>query len=126
MSSRRNNKHAQILSSTPIKTQLEEKHKRQSIRNSKKEKKNTTKTEKNKVRKKVTAKEKVTKNLKTVFGGNENDKEYFCIMCNDKYESPPTEDWIMCSICKLWAHEQCTNGETSKGYVCDLCHGKKF
>ncbi|CAH2088100.1 unnamed protein product [Euphydryas editha] len=72
------------------------------------------------------AKDKEIKNLKKVVGGNENDEEYFCIMCNDKYESPSTEDWIMCSICELWAHEQCTTGKTSKGFVYDLCHEIKL
>ncbi|CAH2101982.1 unnamed protein product [Euphydryas editha] len=125
-STRQNKKHAQILSSSPLKTQLEEKQKRQSTRNYKKEKSPTKKTEKKKVPKKVSVKDKEIKILKKVVGGNENNEEYFCIICNDKYESPPTEDWIMCSICELWAHEQCTTGETNKGFVCDLCHGIKL
>lgn len=109
---RQNKKHAQILSSTPVKTQLEEKQKRQQTKKYKKE---------NREQKKVSAKGKGVKNLKKVLGANEDQDEYFCIMCNDKYESPPAEDWIMCTTCKLWAHEQCTSGETSKGYVCDFC-----
>nr|XP_023020863.1 uncharacterized protein LOC111509369 [Leptinotarsa decemlineata] len=116
-SRRQNKKHAQILSSTPIKTQLEEKLTRQNMRKYEKERKQVQKNFLGK------GKGKGVKNLKKTLGGNENSEEFLCIMCNEKYESPPAEDWIMCSICKLWAHEQWTTGETSKGYVCDLCRG---
>lgn len=123
ISKRRNKKHSQILSSTPIKYQLEEKEKRQVERKIKKEKfvtKKNTKTAK----KKSQLKRKEVRNLKKVFEGNENEEEYFCIFCGEKYESPPTEDWIMCVICNNWAHDKCTSGQCSRGYVCDLCQTK--
>lgn len=120
VSKRVNKKHSQILSSTPIKIQLEEKQKRQSARKAKKEKVPTKKNIKT-IKKKPLLKGKEVRNLKKALEGDENEEEYYCIMCNEKYESPPTEDWIMCATCKLWAHEQCTNGETSTGYVCNMC-----
>lgn len=127
-SKRQSKKHSQILSSTPIKIQLEEKQKKQNERKSKlgkniKKEKNPTKKPEKKIKtikKKVKGKGVV--NLMKALEGNENEEEFYCIMCNEKYESPLTEDWIMCAICKLWAHEKCTAGETSKGYVCDMCH----
>lgn len=68
---------------------------------------------------------KVVRNLKKALE-NENEEEFYCIMCNEKYESPPTEDWIMCTICKLWAHEKCTDGETNQGYMCDICRSNNL
>lgn len=122
-SKRGNRKHSQILSSTPIKYQLEEKQKRQVERKIKKEKvqmKKITKTTKTKPR----VKGQGVRNLEGVFEQNENKEEYYCIFCSEKYESPPREDWIMCAICNNWAHDKCTTGQSSKGYVCDFCQIK--
>ncbi|KAF2899785.1 hypothetical protein ILUMI_06406 [Ignelater luminosus] len=80
-----------------------------------------------------------TKNLKKIAGCNEalkevprkkkkvpeesgKENEYYCLICGDKYEDPPTEDWIKCYKCSSWADEKCTSGEsTSRGYICDFC-----
>jgi hypothetical protein len=44
-----------------------------------------------------------------------------CPACNEKYEDPPTEYWIMCCKCKIWWHEVCSYYEDPhKGFVCDL------
>lgn len=115
ISKRQNKKHSQILSSTPVKVQLEQKQNRQNKRKAKIEKVPTNK-------KHIV---KGVRNLKKALQDEESKEEFYCIMCNEKYESPPTEDWIMCAICRLWAHEKCTAGETSRGYVCDICHTKK-
>ena len=52
---------------------------------------------------------------------NENVPEWFCLICDEKYEDPPTEDWLQCDRCKHWAHVKCALIETEV-YVCDLCH----
>lgn len=122
-SKRGNKKHSQILSSTPIKYQLEEKQKRQVERKIKKEKVQTKKTTKT-TKTKPQVKGKGVRNLKRVFEENENEEEYYCIFCSEKYESPPREDWIMCTICNNWARDKCTTGQSSKGYVCDFCQTK--
>ena len=45
-----------------------------------------------------------------------------CLICNERYSaSASNEQWIMCSRCQGWCHEECTNGETSTGFVCDFC-----
>lgn len=53
----------------------------------------------------------------------EKENEDFCIFCRDKYIEPPTEDWIMCYVCKKWTHERCADRQTKylKGYKCNRC-----
>jgi len=46
---------------------------------------------------------------------------YSCLVCSEPFVDPPSEDWIQCEKCKEWAHELCTGGYTSNGYVCDFC-----
>jgi hypothetical protein len=46
---------------------------------------------------------------------------FYCLMCNELFIEPPTENWIQCRLCKGWCHEACTDGETSRGFVCDFC-----
>ncbi|CAH2108878.1 unnamed protein product [Euphydryas editha] len=116
-------RHSTIITSTPMTDALEEKEQ-------KRKKKEQIKFNENIVNKD----KKDVKNLK--FSENKNNKEkkntekvksksqeeHFCLICDEKYEEPIIEDWIMCYKCQLWAHEKCTSGEsTSKGYLCDLC-----
>lgn len=64
----------------------------------------------------------VPRKKKKVDKGATTEKEYYCLICAEKYEDPPVEDWIECHKCRLWAHENCTSGEsTSKGFLCDFC-----
>lgn len=44
-----------------------------------------------------------------------------CPGCNEVYEDPPFEDWIMCCYCKQWWHECCTSYEKIGSFKCDLC-----
>lgn len=51
----------------------------------------------------------------------EDEGEYFCLVCCDNYNhSKPGENWLMCRKCKLWSHEQCTEGELP--YICHNCN----
>ena len=47
-------------------------------------------------------------------------EEYSCLVCGTEYTDPPTEDWIQCSTCDGWAHEDCTSYEGGF-YRCDNC-----
>ena len=48
-------------------------------------------------------------------------EECFCLMCGIKYEDSPFKDvdWIQCSMCGDWAHEDCTAYDV-KFYVCKM------
>lgn len=47
--------------------------------------------------------------------------EYRCLICSELYIHPPTEDWIRCDDCELWAHEACTHYCGRGFYYCDMC-----
>ena len=45
-----------------------------------------------------------------------------CIICGELYvNSRAGERWIQCEMCSGWCHEDCTGGETSRGFFCDFC-----
>jgi hypothetical protein len=45
-----------------------------------------------------------------------------CLLCGEHFsDSAAGERWIECKKCKGWCHEECTDGETSKGFKCDFC-----
>lgn len=48
------------------------------------------------------------------------EEEFFCLVCLSPYsDSRSGEKWIQCTSCKLWAHEECTEG--TPFYVCHNC-----
>jgi hypothetical protein len=45
-----------------------------------------------------------------------------CLTCGELYsKSRGSDQWIMCSACKMWAHEQCVNLNNAEDFVCDKC-----
>lgn len=129
-------KHSIILTSTPEKHKFEKKEQQRLDKQKKKTATKLVKIEKNRKKSEIkkiaktyletrknihTKSRKGVKNLEN-FGVDSEEGEYFCIFCNEKYASPPTEDWILCIKCLKWAHENCTSGSSSKGYICDFCH----
>lgn len=115
-------KHSEILTSTPIKKQLEQKKQKQI---SKQEKEKSKQKENKPTKKPKIKKIKGLANLQGFEKIDEEKDEFFCIFCSEEYVSPPREDWIMCIICLKWAHENCTGGSSSNGsYICDICNDK--
>ncbi|KAJ8897798.1 hypothetical protein PR048_003148 [Dryococelus australis] len=45
-----------------------------------------------------------------------------CLGCEEMYVDPPNEDWIQCTSCEAWWHENCSAYEDTPNFVCDLCH----
>lgn len=54
-----------------------------------------------------------------------NDEENAeCLFCKETYlASKPGENWVLCSVCKNWAHEICSSfdPDTHDVYICDFC-----
>jgi len=126
-------KKSEILSSTPYKNQIEtlEKDKENAKLISEKNKadkkarrnlfETKSKPNKKKVVKKADTSEQVSTTVNAESATTVTYKEN-CPACNEKYEDPPTEDWIMCCKCKIWWHEACSYYEDPhKDFVCDLC-----
>ncbi|KAJ8867808.1 hypothetical protein PR048_031613 [Dryococelus australis] len=44
-----------------------------------------------------------------------------CPGCEEMYADPPNEDWIQCSSCKAWLHENCSAYKDTLNFVRDLC-----
>lgn len=118
-------RHSTIITGTPMKDALKEKEeKRKKKEQTKKDE--TTILSKNKNKKGMknlkSFENDMHKEKKVKKSDSKDDEEYYCLICNEKYVEPITEDWILCYKCKLWAHEKCTSDEnTSKGFLCDFC-----
>lgn len=131
---------AEVVTSSPYKQQLLDKEKKRQQKTSrdmtkcgpkecekktKKTKKMTCRADKSKPRqypaKPMPRKSKVSENQnkKSSF---EEEAEYECMMCGETFaNSRPGELWIQCMKCSSWCHEDCSSGETSKGFICDFC-----
>jgi hypothetical protein len=44
-----------------------------------------------------------------------------CPGCDEAYEEPITEDWVQCSGCKQWWHEDCSSYEGLGLFKCEVC-----
>lgn len=96
ISSKRRKLTSSIISSTPVKKQLEEKATNIAKKDERKQ---------NKSRKKE----------------KDSILSYCCLMCEEPYEDPPTEEWLQCYKCLNWCHEECTAYEGSGQFICDIC-----
>lgn len=51
-----------------------------------------------------------------------NEQDVPCIFRGEMFsESHSSEQWIQCVICQGWCHVDCSSGESSQGFMCDLC-----
>ena len=69
------------------------------------------------------AKKKQSEKSKRVHGDEDssNEEESFCLVCMEPFsKSKPREVWIQCRMCKLWAHEGCTDKDLF--YTCPNCN----
>ncbi|KAJ8953481.1 hypothetical protein NQ318_023602 [Aromia moschata] len=101
---KRKKQSASIISSTPVKNQLEEK---QRILQQKEEKRN--KRQNSKILYKSPSVSRPTQ------------LSCFCLVCHEAYSDPPIEDWIQCSRCQEWCHEDCSAYEGQGDFICDFC-----
>ncbi|CAH1998700.1 unnamed protein product [Acanthoscelides obtectus] len=119
-----------ILTSTPVKEEQKQKFEKGKKPAMKPLDDVSTKTSL-KTGNKKTVKSKITdKKAKRSAKENGNQKkirkfdDVSCIFCGEMYieeDDQPTENWIQCSICTQWCHEECSAFEGSDDFVCDNC-----
>ncbi|XP_013194640.2 uncharacterized protein LOC106138133 [Amyelois transitella] len=112
---RRQPQKSEILTSTPVKTLQKDKFEKTQMT-----KVSTPKPSTSGQKKKKGKEKKEGKGKKKTNHISEN-IDFFCIICREKYESPPTEDWIQCSQCQEWSHESCSSYSGHGSYFCDIC-----
>eukprot|EP00794_Sanderia_malayensis_P017231 gene17231-18952_t len=101
---------SQIITSSPYKRSLQEaekKSKQKQVKGGERKqtasKKSAEKQEKGKQKKKVSS-------------------DYKCLVCDGGWlESLPGEDWIQCSKCPVWYHENCCSLNSITDFKCDFC-----
>ena len=53
---------------------------------------------------------------------SENEENSQCPMCHGLWsESLPGEEWVQCSVCQKWLHEECCTFVTPSTATCDIC-----
>lgn len=125
---------AEVLTSSPYKMRILERtqkadEKIKKMQKSKQSKIVTEKKKANKKTKKLTCRQDKPRGRKPGVGkqskkGNSPNDEcnVKCLMCDECYgDSRRGESWIQCGVCKGWCHDDCTDGGTSIGFVCDFC-----
>lgn len=126
---------ASIISSTPVKEALEIKQNEQAEKEIKRKlrlEKKAMRDKTNEVKEKRAEKRKKRQGPIRDYdkagpsGLNSNNQKtsdgshYMCPGCNELYTDPPIENWIQCSSCSLWWHEECSSFEDGDFY-CDFC-----
>lgn len=122
---RKRKRNSAILTDTPVKQALQEeqmkaKQKKENLLQKKKEifKKRLFSEKPKSVRKA----KRQRKSKKHVVSEDEEEWDNLCLCCLKSFESSkPGEQWVQCTMCKLWAHESCVTGETMF-YVCLHCN----
>lgn len=115
----REKKHAEILTSTPMKTVLEENEKKRQEKRRRTEAIENAKRGGGKIKAELKVKEKLKKknSISLTVGDPEKD---LCSVCGEFGKD--NELWFQCCICQLWAHADCTDQQSgSIGYKCDNC-----
>jgi len=120
---------AEILTSSPFQSKLEEEVKQKNEKEIAKEKRRIAKEERSqKLKSKPDEKHGKGKRIiaknakpKPPRGRIQNppaDINPVCPYCRESYD----DDWISCQICSEWAHAKCTADEDAVSYICDYCN----
>ena len=126
--------HSQILTSTPLKSQLLEEKEKKKLKAMKISSKNTNvkpkKVEKKPKLKKVESKEDTEESdvdMTDVVDDDDdeqledfmNDENERCMYCEEFGRD--RELWFRCVICGKWAHQECSGFDSAENFTCDLC-----
>lgn len=114
---------ARIITGTPLKKEMEEKERLvreiEERRNQRKAKQSQKAAKDKKIKQNKTS---VKHNKGHVTGEAETNCEVIaCPGCSELYQEPLNEDWIQCTSCSRWWHEQCSNFDCNHYFICDLC-----
>ena len=117
-------KESEIVTSSPYKQSLVEKKTEQNKKSKQKLFGTEEKSKKAKVQqpkcKKAKMENKKSKKTKNVSTDIVEDSQ--CPMCDGFWsDSLAGEDWVQCSECKNWLHEECCCSVTPTSVTCDLC-----
>ncbi|XP_030745251.1 uncharacterized protein LOC115890301 [Sitophilus oryzae] len=112
---------ASVITSTPIKEQLEDKE--YQIRQREEKKRKIIEKKSQKIPKKLKESTIASKKEKVMplTPPKKTKESIFCPGCDELYQDPPVEDWISCSNCQYWWHEACSNYNGVSEFVCDYC-----
>ena len=125
MGKRRKRMSSVVLTSSPMKKMLEEQHNKKA--KDRKEKEQKTKRKmfeeqgkkgKDKKEKEQKTESKRNKNRPAIKSADTTDND-ICMYCREGVTGH-NEAWLRCESCGGWAHEMCSNGSSSKGFICDL------
>ena len=112
-------KHSTIITSSPMRDFLKDKEQKKSMKEQEVKK---ISVKKKKVGSNFNKFEANNEPKKKIITRDDKENDCYCLICEEKYHDPPTEDWIMCYKCKSWSHEKCTScASTSRGFLCDFC-----
>lgn len=136
----REKQHSEILTSTPFKDELEEKQRKRNEKAVAVVKRQLTKKSPKPTKRTVMKKRVLKKKASNIDSGsdsnsNVDEKELCdddelddmggvsdhdkCIYCGDTGKNK--ELWYRCTVCGLWAHEECSGKDSPEGFVCDFC-----
>ena len=104
---------SQIVTSSPYKQSLLDHIAEQNTKPKKKCSANPKRAKKAKV---------APKSKTTVPAGTGSEDNAQCPMCDGFWsESLPGEEWVQCSMCENWLHEECCTNVTPSSATCDIC-----
>ncbi|CAH1960858.1 unnamed protein product [Acanthoscelides obtectus] len=118
---------ASIISSTPMKEELELKKQLMEEKENKRKLKVSTsvtkepKDVKNKPKKKPNKERDDVKKKSKDASSEESKQKYYCPGCGELYVDPPTENWVQCTGCLEWWHDKCSRFEGRGDFKCDFC-----
>ncbi|KAK4876864.1 hypothetical protein RN001_009370 [Aquatica leii] len=99
-----------ILTSTPVKEELENAIKAKNENTKSNGKRNTS--AKNKIKKTSFKKKQILE---------ASEENVTCPACEESFFATLNDDWVQCNKCKNWWHDDCSSYEEVGQFICDYC-----
>lgn len=116
-----------IITASPYKYELEEEIKKRQEEESKKRKRADLKKQTQKTKTSIQIKKRLSFDVEEESEEGDVEEDCLCFYCNEPFSrSKDNEGWIMCSLCKQWAHQECAGcEEEDDDFQCEYCKMKK-